>query len=248
MVHPAWLGAAWAVVTMAVGGYSLARLVVAVPLGRRTHVDLDAGHVLMTVAMVGMFVPGWRTLPDGAWEGTFLVVGLWCAGRAGLFLARGRPAIPGATPGPHLRHLAVHGVMAFAMVYMDAVSPAAGHAGGAPGMAMSSGAGVPSLTLLLVVVLLASAVWQLNGVDRLVAAPAVFAPSPVPVPAARAGAFPGGGAPAGASPGGAAPAGASPGGAGPVPTGGRPWLAPRLEVVCHVVMCLAMAFTLVLVV
>lgn len=238
MVHPAWLGQGWAVVMMAVGGYSLARLVSAVPLGRRTHVDLDVGHVLMTLAMVGMFVPGWRTLPAGAWEATFLVVGLWCAGRAGLLLARGRLAGPSAAPGPHFRHHAVHGVMAFAMVYMDAVSPSAGHAGGAPGMAMGPGAGVPSLTLLLVVVLLASAVWQLNGVDRLVAAPAACVPPPVLVPAAPAGP---------SDPGTLVPA-ASPGGGGPVPTGGRPWMAPRLEVACHVVMCLAMAFTLVLVV
>ena len=238
MVHPAWLGEGWAVVMMAVGGYSLARLVAALPLGRRTHADLDVGHVVMTVAMVGMFVPRWRTLPDGAWEVTFLVVGLWCAGRAGLFLARGGPGGRSATPGPHLRHHAVHGVMAFAMVYMDAVSPATGHAGGAPGMAMSSGAGVPSLTLLLVVVLLASAVWQLNGVDRLVAAPAACVPSPVLVPAAPAGPY---------EPGPLVPA-ASPGGAGPAPASGRPWLAPRLEVACQVAMCLAMAFMLVLVV
>lgn len=225
MAHPAWLGDAWALAVVVVGGYCAGRLVAAVVLGRRTHVDLDVGHVLMAVAMAGMFVARWRTLPDSVWDGTFGVGALWCAGRAAAAVALGR-ASPDGRAGPHARHYAVHGVMAAAMVYMDAVSPAHPAAGARPTMTMGVGAGIPSLTLLFLLVLLASAVWQLNGIDQLVTAATL-------------------------SPAGALPGGSRAGALRSAPLASaseRPWLAPRLEVGSHVVMCLAMAYMLVLVV
>jgi Domain of unknown function (DUF5134) len=232
MPHPAWVGDVFAAALVVVGAYCLTRLVAFVPMGRRTHADVNVGHVLMAMAMVGMLVPGWRTLPDDVWAVTFLVTGVWFLGRAGLLAARlGIDGVAGPG-GVHVRHFAVHGVMAFSMVYMDLVARSAPvRPNGA--MAMGTHAGVPALTLGFMVVLLASAVWQLNGIDRLVVAPAG--------PAVIAGL----GAPA-------AIAVASPGGpAAAVPIGvpvERPWLAPRLEVACHIAMCLAMAYMLVLVV
>lgn len=236
MPHPAWLGDGFAAAIVVVGIYCLTRLLAFAPLGRQTHVDVNIGHVLMAVAMVGMLVPGWRTLPDGVWAATFLLIGLWFFARAGLDLWRRGMARVAGPEGVHVRHYAVHGVMAFSMVYMDLVAGSTPDRSGG-GMAMGSGAGAPALTLLFMVVLLASAVWQLNGIDRLVAVPPAVPVPPAVALAASALAAPATGASTTVHAGPARPS-----------TAERPWLAPRLEVACHVAMCLAMAYMLVLVV
>lgn len=233
MPHPVWVGDGFAAVLIVVGGYCLARLVAVVPLDRQTHVDVNVGHLLMAVAMTGMLVPGWHTLPDDVWGAAFLTLGLWFLGRVAWIVTRDGIARLSGPDGLHARHYAVHGVMAFAMVYMDAVARTApGSSGG--GMAMGARVGVPSLTLLFMVVLLASAVWQLNGIQAFTASPAVVS----------AGVLVGASGPSvgeGVSGGAGAPS-------GPGAPGERPWLAPRLEVGCHIAMCLAMAYMLVLVV
>lgn len=239
MPRPAWIGDGFAAVLVVVGLYCLARLGAVAPLGRRTHVDANLGHVLMAVAMVGMLVPGWHTLPSEVWLAVFLVLALWFLGRTVQVLARDGLSQVAGERGVHLRHYAVHGVMALSMVYMEALGTGSTGSTGGAGTAMGMGAavGVPVLTLVFMVVLLASAVWQIDGVGRLM-------PSPQPAVAAPATPSPGlsGATSAIAVVPRAAAAGADGGGAA------RPWLAPRLEVACHVAMCLAMAYMLVLVV
>jgi hypothetical protein len=230
---PTWVGEGFAAALIVVGGYCLARLVAVVPLDRQTHVDVNVGHVLMAVAMTGMLVPGWRTLPDGVWGAVFLAVGLWFLGRVAWIVTRHGIARLSGPDGLHARHYAVHAVMAFSMVYMDAVARTVpGGSGG--GMAMGPRVGVPSLTLLFMVVLLASAAWQLNGIQAFAAGPRVVGAGAM---AGTSGLAVGERASVGAG----APS-------GPGTPEERPWLAPRLEVGCHIAMCLAMAYMLVLVV
>lgn len=247
MAHPAWVGEGFAAALVVVGGYCLSRLVAVVPLGRQTHVDVNVGHVLMAVAMVGMLVPRWRVFPTDVWATVFLLAGLWFLGRASLVAARVGVARLLGPDGLHARHYAVHGVMALSMVYMDAV---AGRAVPGGGSTMGASTGVPALTLLFMVVLLASAAWQLNGMDRLVPAPsAIAAPGAIAASGALAasGASSGVAAPACVGESTAAPLGGGLSAASKAPVE-RPWLAPRLEVGCHIAMCLAMAYMLVLVV
>lgn len=225
MVQPVWLGDGFAGVLVLVGGYCLARLVLAAPLGRRTHYDVNLDHVLMAVAMAGMLVNQWRVLPDPAWAVVFGLLGGWFLARAGL--VAGRTGVKGLSgpSGLHARHYAVHGVMALAMVYAEVLAASMPARGVAVAGMMSAGRGSPALTLAFVLVLLVSAVWQLNGVER----PSSVHASPVG-PGAFAVTAAGRSMDAGIS---ARPA--------------RPWLAPRLEVGCHIAMCLAMAYMLVLV-
>jgi len=125
----------------------------------------------------------------------------------------------------HLSHYLVHMVMACVMPYMywlgmpiTAPSPSTMSLSGPP-----AGAGDPILTLLLVAVLFASAVWQLDSSGR-------FAPQRQLALSAV-----GGGSGGGTST--------------PVESrADRRWLAPRLEVACHIAMCLTMGYMLVLMV
>ena len=127
--------------------------------------------------------------------------------------------------GHHVSHYLIHMVMGGAMLYMYWLgTPLAGSA--ATTMAMTSGppvgAGDPGLTLAFIAVLIGSAVWQLDSVTE-------FSPRQLAL-STGGGAITGGG-----------------------PTGGsaandHPWLAPRLEIACHIAMCLTMAYMLVLMV
>jgi Domain of unknown function (DUF5134) len=247
MPYPTWLAYFFAAVLMVVGAYCLGRLVAVTPLGKRSHVDVNAGHVLMAFAMVGMLVPRWNALPVGLWEVVFTVMALW-------FLARSARSVRvvatdhgvaalATTQGSHTRHYLIHSVMACAMLYMYwlgmPVTSVAGTSGGMSAMSgPPTGAGDPGLTFFLVVVLLASAVWQLDGIEKMV--PARRMALAASVSASAVGAT---GAVGGAEPGGSQ--GRETLWANPQE---RPWLAPRLEVGCHVAMCVAMAYMLVLMV
>lgn len=237
MPDPSWLGYLFAALMMAIGVYCLGRLLAVGRLGRRCHVDVNVGHVLMAFAMVGMLVPRWNVLPLGLWELVFAVMAVWFlvrATRAVRVVAgdRGLGSLA-ATEGSHARHYLIHMVMSCAMLYMYWLGlPVAGPTGAVGGTSAMSGppagAGDPGLTLFLIVVLLTSAVWQLDGIER-------WAPARTMTLATASGEGPGaaladGGAPARNDP------------------DERPWLAPRLEVGCHVAMCVTMAYMLVIMV
>ena len=232
MPYPSWLGYAFAAVMMVVGGYCLYRLVETARAGRSAHCDVNAGHVLMAFAMVGMLVPDWNVLPVPLWEVVFGVMALWFLAMAGMAVARHGIATLASGAGSHARHDVIHMVMACAMLDMywlgmPMTGPSVGGASSGTGsMAMSgaSGGGDPALTLFLVVVLLASAVWQLDTVERRAPARRLA----VAVPAGS------GGRPAEAV-----------AGSGTTPDV-LPWQASPLEVGCHVAMCVTMAYMLVL--
>lgn len=225
MAHPTWLGYTFATIMIGVGAYCLARLIAVKPMGRQSHYGVNVGHVLMAVAMVGMLVPRWAVLPIWLWEVAFGVMALWFGGLAARVVATHGVASIANGSGLHFRHYLIHSMMACAMLYMYWLGmPMTMHGGVMTMSGASLSSGDPGLTLFLVLVLLGSVVWQLNGMERLV---------PVQRTALVTAGLSGGGGTA-----------SSLGVAGDE----RLWLAPRLEVGCHIAMCIAMAYMLVLVV
>ena len=221
---PSWVGYLAAAVMLGLAAYCSGRIGLARRLERRNNHDDNVAHTLMGLGMAVMFVPRLSNkVPVAVGGAVFGLVAVYflakrlVAGRAGK--VRGA-----AADDPACRtHTLMHAVMAGSMVYMYwllSATRGADHTmmGGPP-----AGAGDPSLTLLLVVVLFGSAVLEVDAAVR-------FA-----------------GLRAGAAPVGAVVAGAGAGGAVGAPAG-RPFLAPRLDSACHVVMCLVMGLMLVLMV
>jgi hypothetical protein len=101
MSGPTWLADVFAAIVIGVALFSAARLIVSrgwlehgrlvqgrLGYGRLGHgrygrgeLDADVVHVLMGIAMAGMFVPGLATLPAPAWEAVFAVGTAWFAWR-----------------------------------------------------------------------------------------------------------------------------------------------------------------------
>jgi hypothetical protein len=174
MTSPGWLADILAAVVLVVAAFSAARLIAARGRRRRGEADADGMHVVMGVAMAGMFVPQLATLPDAAWGTVFGAGAVWFAGRAWRDRG-GRDPLAGrwcAYPVPHL-------VDCVAMVYVLWAVPAAlaggGTAGGGGMGAMGGGAAGarwPVIGLVLAAAVCGYVVWLL---DRL---PAVLAVAP----------------------------------------------------------------------
>ena len=225
MVRPIGLADGLAGVMVAVSWYCGIRLLVARRLGRRNHDDVNVAHVLMGVAMAGMLVPGWNLVGDGFWEAVFALIAVWFGARSVRFVARHGVAGTDDDHVHHISHYLIHMVMACAMFFMyGGGSPTHG-----PGLAMGAGsapAGDPAVALVLVAVLLGSAVWQLDSMPRLAPTPGVG--SAALDVAARSDST-----------------GTRQRPYRPV-VGTAPLLAPRLEVGCHVLMCVTMGYMLIL--
>ncbi|MGH9172033.1 MAG: DUF5134 domain-containing protein [Acidimicrobiales bacterium] len=235
MPFPSWIGYLFAASLMLVGAYYLARLAGLLVLHRHDGKDIAVSHVLMALAMVGMLVPRWNVGPVGFWEIAFACAALWFFIRAILGRANESSSLA-ASAGRYLRHYLIHAVMACTMLYMywlgmpisgSVVMPTMGQS---MSSGRSAGAGDPALTLCLIVVMIASAPWQLDGIGR-----PDHLHEPVTV-AAMAGGASVTGLPAGT-------------GERPVRRSGTPaWLAPQFSDACHIVMYVAMAYMLVLMV
>ncbi len=223
MAHPTWLAYSFAVLMVSVSLYCIGRLALAARLGRRNHIAVNISHVLMGAAMVGMLVPRWKVLPDGLWELIFAILALYFLVLTGRFVKE--HGVRG-TDDDHIHHLShnlIHSVMSCAMLYMYWLGMPITAASGSS-MSMSGppvGAGDPSLTLLLIAVLLASAVWQLDSISQFSSRSLAFS---------------------------TVDGGAGGGVRGSDGGSSEPWLAPRLEIGCHIAMCLTMGYMLVLMV
>ncbi len=240
MASPWWLDDSFAAVMAAVAVYSLGRLLAARAWSRPTHPDVDLAHVLMGTAMVGMLVSGLDPVPHGVWEVAFTVLALWFVWRCYRFVADHGVEGQDEDHVHHLSHYLTHLVMACSMLYMYLASPSPSpRAGGS--MAMGAATGVAAdfvgLPLLFLVVLFASGVWELDGIER-------FSPRAVSLAVSIVGA-PGVGptGPVATRSGSSAAVPRAPDQGGPYASR---WLAPRLEAGCHVAMCVTMGFMLVL--
>jgi Domain of unknown function (DUF5134) len=169
MTSPGWLAGILAAVVLVVALFSAVRLIAARGRRRRGEVDADGMHVLMGVAMAGMFVPRLATLPDAAWGAVFGVGAMWFAGRA--WRDRGGPdPLAGrwcAYPVPHL-------IDSVAMVYVLWAVPAmAGGGQPAPGGGMgamgaaAAGARWPVIGLALAAGVCGYVVWLLDRLPAL---------------------------------------------------------------------------------
>ncbi len=225
MADPSWLPYGFAVLMVSVSVYCVGRLVVARRWGRRNHHDVNISHVLMGFAMVGMLVPRWNVVPDILWESAFGAIALWFLALSVRFVRRHGVEGTDDDQVHHISHYLIHMAMSGAMLYMYWLGTPLTAPSGA-GTAMMSGppagAGDPGLTLFIIAVLFASAVWQLDSVTE-------FSPRQVALRTVDGELV---GSAGGGNPGG----------------GGSPWLAPRLEICCHIAMCLTMGYMLVLMV
>jgi len=227
MPHPIFLGYGLAVVMVSVSTYCLGRLLVAKRWERRNDFGVNISHVLMGLAMAGMLVPRWDRVPDRIWIVAFSVVAAWFAVISVRFV--GEHGLRGSDEGHahHISHNLIHMTMAGAMVYMYEVSAPAGSSSTGAAMSGAAARAQPDylgLSFVFIVTLLASAVWQIDALGKF---------SPRRMVLVEAAATP-------------RRVGAETGPAVVPRAVGQRWLAPRLEIACHVSMCVAMAYMLVL--
>ena len=109
MSTPSWLYYLFGVVMPAVAAYCLTLLALSVAANRPSGRDVEISHILMGVAMAGMFVDRWAFGPDAVWELIFGALMIW-------FLVEGVQSI--LRYGLHLPHALIHAVMNFAMLLM----------------------------------------------------------------------------------------------------------------------------------
>jgi hypothetical protein len=230
---PAWIPYSFALIMLAVSAYCLARLVAARLWHRRNHADVNISHVLMGAAMAGMLVPAHNPVSPGQGEAVFGALAVWFLVRTIRSASRRGIALRDEDAGHHLSHYPIHMVMSFAMIYMYAVGTPGEPGSPAPVMAMGAGQvqhGYVSLSLLFIAVLFGSAVWQLDSVARF--SPArmklAYAASPLPSTSLAVG-----------MPESAASESSR------AAVGSQRLLAPRLEIGCHVAMCIAMGYMLI---
>lgn len=209
-----------AALMLAVAVYCAVRVVLVRRMHRTLHYDVNIAHVLMGVAMAGMLTPSLKGLPNPAWETVFSVLAAWFTWRSVTFVARHGVAGRSSDRVHGVSHYLTHLVMSCSMLYMYLAGVPAS-ADRAVGMTMGPAPGTSdfvALPLFFIVVLCASAVWHVDALDRFTRAQVALASA--------------GGAPPGVAAGGGSAEGR--------------WLAPRLEMGCHIAMCTAMAFMLAL--
>lgn len=164
MTGPGWLAGGFAALMLLIAGCCAVRLALWRLRGRDTELDADAVHVVMGVAMAGMFEPRLMLLRDSVWLGLFAAAAAWFSWQA--IRVRGRSTVGRlwcSHPAPHAAECAV-------MLYMLGPGGPAGRGGTAamPGMngAAASAAGNPALAVVLAVFMLGYVMWT---TDRLAA-------------------------------------------------------------------------------
>ena len=159
MTSPVWLDGAFAALMLLVAVCCAARLAIGCLRDRVTELDADGLHVLMGVAMAGMFEPLLNPFPDVAWRAIFAAAAAWFAWQAVRARMGSRPG------GSRSTHPLPHVVECGAMIYMLRPS------GRVPGVTMpgmstprSVTAGNPVLVLILTLFMLGYVLWT---TDRL---------------------------------------------------------------------------------
>ncbi len=223
MGTPTWLYYLFGVLMFAVAAYCFVLLVLSITSRRPAGRDVDVSHTLMGIAMAGMFVPAWAFGPNGLWVLAFAVLMVWFAVRSIQSVQRF---------GLHVPHALVHAAMSFAMILMYWFPMGLTSGSGAMSMSGTTG-GVhldAGLGLLLALVFLGSAIFTLASPNKGASHHGTHLPAYAVSGADGSGARVG-------------PHGGPDGVAGTVETRvAVPWV----EDLSHVVMCIGMAFMLIL--
>jgi hypothetical protein len=153
---PGWLPDFFAGAMLLVAVASVLLILAARVGGLQAHTDIDVSHLVMGVAMAGMLVPSLSFGSDVFWRVVFAVACVWFARRTyQVFTARGSRDGDNHRGHRHT-HYPVHLVMVAAMLFMFSVPNSTG--GDRP-------PGYLGLSLLFLVALMASVVWELNAVS-----------------------------------------------------------------------------------
>jgi hypothetical protein len=172
MSTPAWILEIFAAVMLLVAEVSAGQLVIARAWTRRggTDADITVSHLLMGIALAGIFVPGVSTLPNAVWEVVFAVMTAWFGwclwresrGRGAAAMARGHYA-------PHLVHSAamLYLFAALAGPSVEGSGMSMTGTGGMSGMAGGSPEGTatlhaPTLALIFALLLIAFTIHDLD--------------------------------------------------------------------------------------
>src|SRR5258706_3073870 len=162
MTSPGWLDGAFAALMLLVAVCCAARLALGRLRERVTELDADGLHVLMGVAMAGMFEPLLNPFPDVAWRAIFAAAAAWFAWQAVRARMRSRPG------GSRSTHPLPHVVECGAMIYMLRPS------GRVPGVTMpgmstpgSVTAGNPVLVFILALFMLGYVMWTTDPLTLL---------------------------------------------------------------------------------
>jgi len=222
MSTPSWLYYLFGVLMLAVAAYCLTLLILSVATNRRAGRDVEISHIFMGVSMAGMFVGQWAFGRPAVWEIIFGALLIW-------FLVESIQSV--RQYGLHLPHALIHGVMNFSMLLMYWF-PMGSSAGATSMSATSAGARLdPGVALVVAFILFASAIFTLASPNKGASHFGSHAPA-----YAMAGAV-----------------GSEQADIGPEGRSGSAGLAfeeivatPWLVDLSHVVMCVAMGFTLLL--
>jgi hypothetical protein len=233
MSEPSFISDLLASVMLAVALCGTARFLAASREDKKRHGDIDAAHGLMGLGMAAMLVPSCNVLSDYLWGALFALVAVWFSWSS---LRTALRALPRADRGgAAVSHLLSHAVMAFGMVFMY-LAPTMRLASSGT-MVMANGQGAPSDTLwlspLFLIIIAGTAVFELDSTYRLAHLPLGRESLGLVSSAALANSRAGGVVSRDEAP-------------RPAPSSGDVRRrARRLEVACHVAMCLTMGYMLI---
>ncbi|HEX3981762.1 MAG TPA: DUF5134 domain-containing protein [Acidimicrobiales bacterium] len=153
MSTPSWLYYLFGVVMLTVAAYASTLLILGVVTDRPAGRDVEISHLFMGVAMAGMFVGAWSFGRSAVWEIIFSLLMIW-------FLVATVQSVQ--RYGLHLPHASIHALMNFTMLLMYWFPMGASPSGSMSMSAASSeGRLDPGLASLLALILCASAVFTL---------------------------------------------------------------------------------------
>ncbi len=153
---PGWLPDFFAGAMLLVAVASVLLILAARVGGLQAHTDIDVSHLVMGVAMAGMLVPSLSFGSDVFWRVVFAIACVWFARRTYQVLTDRRLGNGERHHGHRHTHYPVHLVMVAAMLFMFSVPNSTGD---------DRPPGYLSLSLLFLVALMASVVWELNAVS-----------------------------------------------------------------------------------
>jgi len=156
---PSWLYDLFGIAMLAVAAYAASFLVIAISSRRSAGSDVEMSHLVMGLAMAGMFKRSWAFGPSTLWEVLLGILLVW-------FTVGAIRSV--AAYGLHVPHAGVHGLMSLAMLLMYWFPMGAGSSSMSMSMS-SSGAGAhidPGLAFVLALLLFGSAIFTLASPQK----------------------------------------------------------------------------------